>query len=241
MLDAIGKFINALSIALEIPEWAGIVIALALLLGPSIAILVSPIIALRVGNKMAQRQNAREAKMWVFKTLMATRRAIFSGAHVDALNRIDLEFNRKIPKEKEVIDAWRAHHDHLHNPPLRDAQSARDQWDDKSLDLLNKLLLKMALAMGYHDFNETSIKNSVYMPRGYREDYVQDLSIRARVLAILEGKEELPIKVVSSRAIDTDGSEDLQAPLRRAFLEVLEGKRTVRVEIASPSESLKDE
>ena len=241
MLDKIGKFINALSIALEIPEWAGIVIVLAFLLGPSIAILVSPIIGLWIGRKMARHQNAHDAKMWVFKTLMATRGEVLSGAHVDALNRIELEFNRKISGEKEVIDAWTAYHDHLHNPPLRDAQSTQDQWNDKSLDLRNKLLFKMALAMGYRDFNETSIKKSIYVPEAYDRDYNWNLFIRAGLLEILRGEKALPVKISGGSPNDTDGNEDLHEPLRRAFLEVLEGKRTVRVEIASPSESLKDE
>lgn len=44
---------------------------------------------------------------------MATRTYGLSWAHVEALNRIDLEFVKSHKTEKAVVEAWRAYHDHL--------------------------------------------------------------------------------------------------------------------------------
>ncbi|MDP2815120.1 MAG: hypothetical protein Q8O19_00395, partial [Rectinemataceae bacterium] len=43
-------------------------------------------------------------KMHVFSTLMATRATTLSPLHVEALNRIDIEFY----KDRKVKDAWKA-------------------------------------------------------------------------------------------------------------------------------------
>ena len=49
----------------------------------------------------------------IFRTLMATRATRLSAEHVQALNGIELTFYGGGKKEKKVLEAWKAYHDHL--------------------------------------------------------------------------------------------------------------------------------
>lgn len=69
-----------------------------------IAVLVGPIIAVQLTR---YRDNLKERKLAIFKVLMATRAYNVSWTHVEALNRIDLEFDHNNRKEKAVIAAWK--------------------------------------------------------------------------------------------------------------------------------------
>jgi len=46
---------------------------------------------------------------------MATRASGLSPTHIEALNRIDLEFHGQSRKDKEIIAAWNAYLDYLNN------------------------------------------------------------------------------------------------------------------------------
>jgi hypothetical protein len=78
-----------------------------------LAVLLGPIIAVRLTRHLDNRKEIRERKLWIFKTLMATRASTLSPHHVEALNRIDLEFSPKNKKEKPVLEAWKAYLDLL--------------------------------------------------------------------------------------------------------------------------------
>lgn len=64
-----------------------------------IAVLVAPFFAVYVQKKIETWKSQRDTKLWIFKTLMATRGATLSPQHVQALNMIDLEFSDKDKKE----------------------------------------------------------------------------------------------------------------------------------------------
>lgn len=122
---------------------------------------------------------------------MATRAYTVSWAHVEALNRIDLEFEKSKAKEKEVIDAWKAYHDLLGNDKL-----TPDQWAARRIDLLVELLHKMAIVLNY-DFDKTHIKNSSYSPRAHSDMEAQQEAIRKWTIEVLEGKRVLPLHVTN--------------------------------------------
>ncbi len=71
-----------------------------------IAIVGGPFLGIWAQGKLDEKRQAKERKLDIFKTLMATRATPLSPEHVRALNRIDLEFNGG--KEKEVQSAWNA-------------------------------------------------------------------------------------------------------------------------------------
>ncbi len=156
-----------------------------------IATLLSPVIAVQATRFLDERKEIRERKLNIFKTLMATRAYTVSWVHVEALNRIDLEFERKNKAEKEVIDAWKAYHDLLGSD-----QSNIEQWASRRVDLLVELLHKMAIVLNY-DFDKTHIKNSSYAPRAHSDTETQQEAIRKYTLELLEGNRALPMHVTN--------------------------------------------
>ena len=70
------------------------------------AVFLGPIVAVRLTRYLDNRKEIKERKLEIFKSLMATRSYIVSWLHVEALNRIDLEFDRN--QEREVIEGLEA-------------------------------------------------------------------------------------------------------------------------------------
>ena len=155
------------------------------------AVLLGPIIAVRLTRYLDSKKEERERKLQVFKTLMATRAYTISWDHVVALNRIDLEFDKNKKKEKAVIEAWKAYLDLLgdKNIPL-------EQWGVKRIDLLVELLHKMAQVLDY-DFDKTHIKNSSYSPVAHGNIEDEQKALRTGLIEVLEGKRPLPMSVVN--------------------------------------------
>src|SRR5260221_3308280 len=106
-----------------------------------IAIIVAPIIALRVQRKADQERAAKDRKLWIFKTLMSNRATRWNPICVQALNMIDIEFTDK--SEKDVRDAWKELLDHYNDwgkktPEQRQADDKNDL--EKAGDRLAELL-----------------------------------------------------------------------------------------------------
>lgn len=152
-----------------------------------VALVTGPLIAVQLTRYLDDRREVRGRKLSIFKTLMATRAYNISWAHVEALNRIDLEFGRKKPKEKEVVDAWKAYLDLLCTTNL-----PADQWETKRVDLLVELLHKMAIILDY-DFDKTHIKNSSYAPKAHGLLDSQQEALRRMTIELLEGRRSLPV------------------------------------------------
>ena len=87
------------------------------------AVFIGPIVAVRLTRYLDNKKEARERRLWIFKTLMATRATTLSPHHIEALNRIDLEFDGKSLGDREVIDAWKAYLD-----LLGDMKVPQEQW-----------------------------------------------------------------------------------------------------------------
>jgi hypothetical protein len=157
-----------------------------------LAIIAGPIIAVQLTRFLDERREVRDRKLQVFKTLMATRAYNVSWAHVEALNRIDLEFDKRRPKEKAVIDAWIEYLDLLANSAM-----SPDQWIIKRVDLLVELLHKMAIVLDY-DFDKVHIKNSTYSPMAHGTLEQELEAIRRGALELLDGKRSLPVVISQS-------------------------------------------
>lgn len=154
-----------------------------------LATALSPLIAVQVTRYLDDRNEERGRKLQVFKTLMATRAYNISLGHVEALNRIDLEFSEKRPKEKAVLDQWQQYLDHL-----GDKQLTGEPWNRKRVELLVDLLHVMGKALGY-DFNKTRIKNGTYSPTAHGRVEFEQERLRELLLELLEGKRSLPMEV----------------------------------------------
>lgn len=152
-----------------------------------LAIFAGPVVAVQLTRYLDRKKESKERKLQIFKTLMATRAYTVSWGHVEALNQIDLEFNRNDIQEKAVLDAWKSYLD-----LLGDKSISPEQWSEKRVDLLVELLHKMAVVLGY-DFDKVHIKNSSYSPSVHGDIEEEQRKIRQGVIEILEGRCSLPV------------------------------------------------
>ena len=157
------------------------------------AVFLGPIIAVQLTRYLDNKNEIKRRKLDLFRTLMATRAYNISWDHVIALNRIDIEFDSKISKEKDILDSWKSYLDLLNDKTL-----TPENWNTRRIDLLVDLLHKMALVLDY-DFDKTHIKNSAYSPVAHGNSEQEINEIRAGLIKVLKGELSIPIQV---RGID---------------------------------------
>lgn len=158
-----------------------------------LAILLGPILAIRIQKIIEERKEDRQRKTNIFKTLMATRGTVLSHDHVEALNRIDLEFSNS-EKYKEVISAWKEYFDNLGTKIDNNEQMM--VWADKNTELLANLLFEMGKALGYK-FDRALIKRNRYSPVGHGNIENEQNLLRKMLIEVLEGDRDLPMSIVS--------------------------------------------
>jgi len=221
-----------------------------------IAIIVAPFVGIWAYGKIEDQKKAYERKLDIFKTLMATRGAGLSPEHVNALNRIDVEFNGKATEEKAVRDAWKVYLDHLGSGPQAPAIPSGDAdeetrqkydadytaymqdqkgWLDKTNDELANVLTEMGTMLDY-DFDKVHIKKAVYQPIAYstREE------LQGRLLLALHdvftGRSALGMHVMN-----WPESTEEQIALTQALMDSLkDGAHNVRI-IADPEPEPEEE
>lgn len=159
-----------------------------------VAIVLAPAIAILVGRYLDDRKEKKEAKLWVFRTLMATRATPMSQEHIRALNMIDVTFYGNNKKSRKVVDAWKFLLDHFGKDTNELSEDLITQWSEKNQELLIDLLQKMADCLKY-DFDKTAIKNTSYFPKGWGEQEAESILIRKGFAEIIKGKLSLPIEV----------------------------------------------
>lgn len=152
---------------------------------------LSPLIAVQVTRYLDDRNEERGRKLQVFKILMATRAYTLAPSHVEALNRIDLEFSPSRRKEKAVLDAWQQYLDHLGDTPIEPSA-----WAIRRIDLLVDLLGAMANALGY-EFNKTQIKKGAYAPIAHGHLEKDQEQLRKMWLELFDGRRSLPMHITS--------------------------------------------
>ncbi len=151
------------------------------------AVLLAPIIALWVTEKRQKSKEKIERKNWLFRTLMATRGTCLAPEHVQALNMIDIEFYGSKPKDKKVIEAWKAYLDLLNTTTM-----SEELWSRKREELLLDLLNSMAENLGY-ELSKTTIKSTSYFPVGHANMENEQTWIRKGFSEIFQGKRAFPV------------------------------------------------
>lgn len=159
-----------------------------------IAILLSPLIAVQVTQWLNKKKETKASRIVIFGNLMATRATVTNPIHVEALNRIDIEFYSKKNKYKKVLDAWKVYHDHLNDPKMKDNPDELDSksWNERSPELLTELLYEMAQALGY-SFDKVAIKRGHYFPKGLGDIESDQAIIRRGFSEIFQGKKAFPV------------------------------------------------
>lgn len=175
------------------------------------AIIIGPILAVQVEKFIARKRDNKNRKLSIFKTLMATRGSILSYQHVEALNRIDLEFQGD--KYVKVIRSWKEYFDELCQQ--RNPKKAVELLERRA-DLLATLLLEMGLSLGY-DFDKILVKRNVYSPVGHVQIEDENEYIRKGMIKLIEGKLSIPISI---EAIEVD-DESKKAQERQALMQEL--------------------
>jgi hypothetical protein len=162
-----------------------------------IAIVSGPIIALQIQRRLDSEREAKNRKLWVFKTLMSFRATVLSPSFVQALNLIDVEFNGNNEKEKAVRNAWKVLLDHYF-----DLNRAKDPGSDtlveRGTQLRANLLMAMGQCLGY-DFDEVIVKKGSYYPTGLGDVEAEQHAIRRGVLNVLSGKGRIPVGIFEEK------------------------------------------
>lgn len=163
-----------------------------------IALILGPILAIQVQKFIEKRSEKRIRKMHIFSSLMATRATPLAPLHVEALNRIDIDFY----EDKKVKEAWKALLDNFeHYPTDPKAVNFSIQLaasTDKSKELLTDLLYVMACSLGYN-YDKVRLKRDTYYPKGHGDLETENYQMRQSFLKILAGEASFPVRVVEPK------------------------------------------
>lgn len=163
-----------------------------------IAILMAPLIAVRVEKIIEHGRVKKERQMQVFRVLMATRANPISHPHVEHLNTIPIEFYKKAA----VIDAWKKYMDHLYSYPKNRKDSKYEEKMKEAAkrtnNLLGNLLYEMARCLKYN-FDKNDIKKYVYNPQGHSIVEMEQALLRKKFLDVLSHNGTLPVYVTHNQ------------------------------------------
>ena len=199
-----------------------------------LAIVIAPLVAVQVQKRLEIFREERGRKLWIFKTLMATRAATVSAEHVQALNMIDLEFREK--RYRNVTTTWKTYLDHLGSYPKED-EKLQPIWGERRVNLLTNLLLEMGRSLGY-EFDEVHVKKGIYAPEAHGRLEDENMLLRRGLLRLLYGDAELKMKVTSFPVSEQSLAE--QKALRDALQELLDGKRALPVAVSGDGQENKN-
>jgi hypothetical protein len=164
------------------------------------ATLLGPILAVQAQKAVENFRQARERKVQIFSTLMATRAARVSSEHVRALNMIDIVFyGRRVfglrfqtKPERVVTETWREYFTHLDTKVVPEAQQAANLQSDA---LFANLLYEMAKALDFA-FDKALLKRGAYYPIAHSELDRQADEVRRGIVAVLSGEAALNMNIV---------------------------------------------
>lgn len=195
--------------------WINVAIIFATLLGP--------ILAVQAQKWLERRRATEERRVHIFRVLMATRAAILSPGHIEALNAIPVEFYGTKGMLKQINDAWKLFLDHnTHDAPTTEV------WWQKRIDLFMDLLFLISQFLGY-GFSQAQLKRDIYSPRAHGELENEQTIIRKGLVRLFNGETVLPMAVKEFPATADDETLERQAALQKLLMEWLTGQRAVKV------------
>lgn len=168
------------------------------------ATLMGPILAVQAQKFLERIREHESRKLWIFSTLMTTRRSRLSVDHVKALNMIDVSFygfrflffvHWQTRSEKKVITAWKAYLDNLATDMEGWPDSRKEvHWNDRDRQFATLLVL-IGSAVGY-DFDEVHIKKAGYIPIAHNELEEKQRRLLDSAVNVLQGDQPLKMNVV---------------------------------------------
>ncbi len=147
------------------------------------AVVLAPVIAVWVGQKLQDRAEKRKDKMSVFKAIMTDRYG-WSRETVLALNSIPIVF----ANDKAVRDAWKEYYNCLC------IQEPNPMELKQRSEALYKLLENMASTLGYDGtINWNDIQNP-YIPRGMASSFDNAMTIQDQMAFLLQRMSAAAVK-----------------------------------------------
>ena len=159
------------------------------------ATFLGPVFAILVARWRDQVKEVRTRRMFIFRTLLATRRQNITTEHVTALNLVEIDFY-DVP---EIQSAWRAYHQHLNSAPAGRPMTPpeNEAFVRSGNDHLAKLIFAIAKFLGF-SMSELDIRNGGYAPDGwrYRDERVGIVQEFMKEIAL--GRRSFPIAPTSA-------------------------------------------
>ena len=133
-----------------------------------LAIIVIPIVAVFVGQKLQDRSQKRKDKLEIFRALMMNRGIGWTAETVRALNIIDIVFS----DDSTVRTRWKEYYNQLCIQAPNDMQRKQIQ------EAQDKLLEAMARSLGYKEQVTWETIQNPYIPKGMWDAMQQQQNIQ---------------------------------------------------------------
>jgi hypothetical protein len=148
-----------------------------------IATVAGPIIAVLVTRHVDDVRRVRDRRLDVFRSLMATRRALIAPDKVKALNMVEIEFYGI----QSIGDAYQEIMAHINTPPPMPAG-----WDERHRKLMTKLLTEMAKILGYK-LQQFDVLDGGYYPQAFADIELEQQALRREAIQVFSGKRPLVV------------------------------------------------
>lgn len=141
-----------------------------------IALILVPICAVVIGQKLQERAQKRNDKMQIFKILMTSRIFGWTNESVQAMNLIDIVF----ADDKAVRKQWKVCFDKMcvENPTETELSKIKTERE--------KLLETMAKSLGYKNIITWESIQNPYIPKGMTELMEQQQAFQKNQSIIME-------------------------------------------------------
>jgi len=157
------------------------------------AIIIGPILAVLTQLIWQLIKQKRDAKVWVFSTMMSLRGFPLNPEFIRAANSIDVVFF----KNEGIRTRWKTVVGYLSSDQYKPENFTAHAFE-KFRDLLAELLSDMAKDLGY-GYDYTHIKEQAWTPMWHRTADEEWLKVRQGLLAALTDKGSLGVKVYAAQ------------------------------------------
>ena len=144
-----------------------------------------PIFAVLVTRYVDKQRERHQRRLYVFRTLMGTRKSQLSPEHIGALNLIEIDFHG----ETKVINAWKQYFQNLSTTP--DTRNP-EQFFRTRQGLFVKLLSEMSKPLKI-EIEQLDMFEGGYFPQASADLEAQQAAIRKLFTEISAGTRGLPI------------------------------------------------
>jgi hypothetical protein len=180
----------------------------------AIAALLGPILAVQAQKWIEQWRAAKDRRVVIYRTLMATRAIRLGPRHVEALNAIPLDFYGY----KSVMDGWEEYFAQLH----REGPS-QDIWNTENQRLFIVLVTEIGRTIGF-TFNAAEVERA-YFPKGHHAIQNDQQVVQYFLARWLAGEHAVKMEVTGFPSPDEEMAAK-QEELRAAAVDWLKATPT---------------